>query len=225
MAQIEEYYRLDSVEIPPEISLEVGGLAFNEKGELAVSTRRGEIWLIKNPESGNPEYSRFAHGLHEPLGLVFRNGSYYCSQRGELTKITDLDGDDRADSYQTIYSWDLAGNYHEYSYGPLFTDNGDMLVTLNLGWIGRGASLSKWRGWMLRITESGEMTPIATGMRSPAGFGFNKEGDIFYTENQGGWVGSGRMTHVEEGDFVGNPEGLKWTGESGSPLNLSKQQT
>jgi hypothetical protein len=33
-------------------------------------------------------------------------------------------------------------------------------------------------------------------------------------------VGSGRITHVEKGDFTGNPDGLKWTKESGSPLSL-----
>ncbi len=223
IGQVGEYYQIHPVVIPREVVLEVGGLAFNDRGELGVTTRRGELWLIKNPESKNPQYLRYAHGLHEPLGLAFRNGSFYCSQRGELTKLTDLDGDNRADRYQTIYSWDLAGNYHEYSYGPLFTDEGDMLVTLNLGWIGRGASLSKWRGWMLKITEDGDMTPIAAGMRSPAGFGYNQYGDIFYTENQGGWVGSGRMTHVEKGDFVGNPEGLKWTEEEGSPLTLKPE--
>lgn len=67
------------------------------------------------------------------------------------------------------------------------------------------------------------MTPLATGMRSPAGFGLNAAGDIFYTENQGDWVGSGRMTHIEKGDFVGHPEGLKWTGEEGSPLSLKME--
>jgi hypothetical protein len=55
---------------------------------------------------------------------------------------------------------------------------------------------------MLQITPEGEMTPIATGLRSPAGFGINDEEDIFYTENQGGWIGSGRLTHLESGDFA-----------------------
>ena len=64
------------------------------------------------------------------------------------------------------------------------------------------------------------MTPFATGMRSPAGFGFNVEGDIFYGENQGDWIGSGYITHVEKGDFVGNPAGLRWTDLPGSPLSL-----
>ena len=118
-------------------------------------------------------------------------------------------------------TWPLEGNYHEYSYGPLFLPNGNMLVTLNLGWVGHGASLVPWRGWLLEITPEGEMTPIATGMRSPAGFVLSEEGELFYSENQGDWVGSGRVTHVEPGDFVGNPEGLAWTGEPGSPLALA----
>ena len=223
LSQQASYYQIHQVPIPEDIVLEVGGLAFNDKQELAVTTRRGELWLIKDPASSKPVFSRFAHGMHEPLGLAYRNGSYYCSQRAELTKLTDENGDGVADRYQTIYSWELEGNYHEYSYGPLFTNEGDMLVTLNLAWIGRGASLSKWRGWMLKITEEGAMTPIATGMRSPAGFGFNQHGDIFYTENQGGWVGSGRMSHVEVGDFLGNPEGLKWASESGSPVTIRSE--
>ncbi|MEM6768028.1 MAG: plastocyanin/azurin family copper-binding protein [Bacteroidota bacterium] len=219
-SQEADYYSIEKVPIPDGIVLEVGGLAFDDNGNLAVSTRRGEIWRIGNPASKSPTFSRFAHGLHEPLGLAYKEGAYYLSQRAELSKIQDTDQDGKADKYEPVYVWPLEGNYHEYSYGPVFLPDGDMLVTLNLGWIGRGASLSKWRGWMLRITPEGEMTPIATGMRSPAGFGLNAAGDIFYTENQGDWVGSGRMTHVEVGDFVGNPAGLKWTGEEESPLSL-----
>ncbi len=215
-----QFYKINKINIPEEIVLEVGGLAFNDIGQLGVSTRRGEVWLITNPESAKPTFKRFAHGLHEILWLAYKDGAYYFTQRGELNKVQDLNDDGKADSYETIYSWPLAANYHEYSYGPLFMPDGNMIVALNLGWIGRGASLSKWRGWMLQISPEGEMTPLATGMRSPAGFGFNAAGDLFYTENQGDWVGSGRMTHVEKGDFVGNPEGLKWAGEEGSLVTL-----
>lgn len=74
---------------------------------------------------------------------------------------------------------------------------------------------------MLKITEDGEMTPYATGLRSPAGFGFNSDGDIFYTENQGDWIGSGWMTHLELGDFAGHPEGLRWADKPESPLDLA----
>lgn len=218
-----DYYKISTVPIPENVHLEVGGLAFNAKGQLGVTTRRGELWLIDKPETNQPQFIRFAAGLHEPLGLAWRDGSFYFSQRGELTKVTDENGDGRGDLFESIYNWPLAANYHEYAYGPLILDDGNMLINLNLGWVGRGASLSKWSGWMLMISPDGNMTPIATGMRSPAGLGKNAAGDIFYSENQGDWVGSGRMSHVEKGDFLGHPEGLKWTSEPGSPLTLKME--
>ncbi|MEX0647915.1 MAG: plastocyanin/azurin family copper-binding protein [Balneolaceae bacterium] len=215
-----DYYQISTMNIPENIVLEASGLTFNDDGQLAVTTRRGEVWLITDPQSDNPAFEKFGQGLHEPLGIAYRNGAYYIAQRGELTRLEDTNNDGRADLYTTIYRWPLSGNYHEYSYGPVFLPDGDMLVNLNLSWIGYGSSLVEWRGWMLRITEEGEMTPVATGLRSPLGFGLNAEGDIFYTENQGDWVGSGWMTHLESGDFAGNPHGLRWTDMPGSPLDL-----
>lgn len=217
------YYKIVDVPIPDAIKLEVGGLALTNEDKLGVSTRRGEVWVIDKPYGNNPIYKKFAYGLHEPLGLNFKDNSFYLSQRGELTQLEDKNDDGKADVYKTIYSWPLSGNYHDYSYGPKFKKNGNMLVTLNLSWIGHGASLSKWRGWLLEITPEGKMTPIATGLRSPSGFELNADEDIFYTENQGDWVGSGRMTHLEKGDFAGNPEGLVWSGEPNSPLQLKME--
>lgn len=221
-----DYYKIVTLPIPEDVILEVGGLDVLPDGQLAVSTRRGDIWLVKNPTMegpARPEFKRFAHGLHEALGVAYRDGVIYTAQRGELTRLRDLDGDGVADRYETVYSWPLEGNYHEYSFGPLIKPDGTMIVTLNLAWVGYGASLSKWRGWMLEISPDGEMTPIATGMRSPAGFGFNYEGEVFYGENQGDWIGSGYITHVEKGDFVGNPAGLRWTDEPGSPLSIKPE--
>ncbi len=217
------FYTIVDVPIPDHVKLEVGGLALTNEDKLGVSTRRGEVWLIDKPYGKNPIYRRYAHGLHESLGLAYRDKDFYLSQRGELTRLQDKNNDGKADVYKTIYSWPLSGNYHDYSYGPKFKKNGNMLVTLNLSWIGHGASLSKWRGWLLEITPDGEMTPIATGLRSPSGFELNENEAIFYTENQGDWVGSGRMTHLEKGDFAGNPEGLVWTGEPNSPLKLKME--
>lgn len=223
----EDYYRIVTLPIPENIKLEVGGLAPLPDGRLAACTRRGEVWIIGNPYmqgSRVPTFKRFASGLHEPLGLMWHPKGYLlCTQRGEVTKLIDNDGDDVADEYRSFYKWPLSGNYHEYSYGPVLLPDGDMVITLNLDWIGFGASLAKWRGWMLKLTEKGEMTPWATGLRSPAGFGVLRDGSIFYTENQGDWVGSGRMTHLEKGDFAGNPAGLRWTSEAGSPLTLKPE--
>lgn len=219
----EDFFKIVTVPIPKNIELEVGGMTFLPNDQLAVCTRRGEIWTISNPYMKNgaaPRYHRFAQGLHEALGLNYINGELYATQRSEITKLKDTDGDGEADEYKTIYTWPLAGNYHEYAYGPIVDRQGNMYVTLNLGWTDHGVSLSRWHGWMLKIDSSGNMKPFATGLRSPAAIGFNKEGDIFYSENQGDWVGSGYIANIAEGDFMGNPEGLRWAAEPGSPVKL-----
>lgn len=105
----------------------------------------------------------------------------------------------------------------------MFDKNGDMYVTLNVSWIGNGEGLAKWHGWLLKIKEDGTMEPIATGLRSPAGITVNSANDVFYAENQGDWVGSGRITHLEKGDFAGNAGGLRWTKEPESPLKLTRK--
>jgi azurin/glucose/arabinose dehydrogenase len=218
-----EYYRISTLPIPEGVVLEVGGLETMPDGRLAVATRRGDVWLIENPGGANgsqPHYTRFARGLHEALGLTYRDGALLTTQRSELTRLRDTDGDGRADRYETVYDWPLSGNYHEYSFGPVFSPAGDMYVTLNLAWIGYGESFVKWRGWMLELAPDGTMTPFATGFRSPSSFGFNLDGDLFYAENQGDWVGSGGISQVKRGDFEGNPKGLKWSGEPGSPVTL-----
>ncbi len=222
-----KYYSISDVPVPDSVALEVGGLAFTPDDKLGVATRHGEIWLITDPyqkKSRRPQYTRFAAGMHETLGLAWHNGSFYTTQRSELTRVTDTDNDGKADLFQTVASWPLSGNYHEYSYGPMFMPNGDMIVTLNLSWIGRGASLAKWRGWMMRIKPDGAMQPYAGGMRSPAGFGLSENVDIFFAENQGDWIGSGRITQLDYGDFAGHPAGMRWSGERGSPLKLTPSQ-
>ena len=131
----QDFYEIKTLPIPQDLYLEVGGLATMPDGRLAVSTRRGEIWIVENPyqkESHLTNFRKFASGLHEILGLAYKDGVFYCSQRGELTKISDTNRDGVADLYEPIYQFELSGNYHEYTYGPVFDKNGDMLVTLNL---------------------------------------------------------------------------------------------
>lgn len=224
----QDFYEIKTLPIPKEIYLEIGGLATMPDGRIAASTRRGEIWIIENPyQTTNHQvhYKRFASGMHEVLGLAYRDGAFYCSQRGELTKITDTDRDGVADLYEPIYQFDISGNYHEYTYGPVFDKNGDMLVTLNLAWVGFGeGKFAKWRGWLVKIHPDGTLEPFAAGLRSPAGYSINQDGDIFYGENQGDWVGSGRVTHLAKGDFAGNPGGLKWAKEPNSPFRLTLEE-
>ena len=222
--QESDFYTITDVAIPESIKLEVGGMDFLPDGQLAVCTRRGEVYLIEDP-AGAATYTLFARGLHEPLGLTAHDGVIYVAQRGEITRLEDRNNDGSADVYETVKSLPLTGNYHEYHYGPLVQADGTMLTTRNVGWEGKGVSRSEFRGWMMRYDpETDRMVPYAAGLRSPAGFGTTLEGDVFVAENQGDWIGSGRITHLEAGDFAGHPASLRWSGMDDSPVKLTEDQ-
>ena len=228
--QEDDYYKIITLPTPEGMLLEVGGVTTLPDGRIAVCTRRGDIWIVENPTMQNgttPEYQLFASGLHEPLGLIWHEGSLYAAQRGELTKLTDKNGDDKADVYETVYAWPLSGHYHEYSFGPKLAPDGSFFVTCNVAfgdeewW--RGESRVPWRGWTLKIHPDGTLEPWATGMRSPCGLGMI-DGEFFYDDNQGDWQGSGGIFHLTKGSFTGHPAGLRWTNLSNSPVKLTTEQ-
>ena len=224
-AKEEDFFKINKLRAPEGTILEVGGLCTMPDGNLAISTRRGDVFIVENPTSTKPFFRKFASGLHEALGVAYKNGSLYVAQRGELTRLYDSNMDGKADIYETIYSWPLSGNYHEYSYGPKIAADGSFYVTLNLAfgdawW--SGSSFVPWRGWALHIFEDGKMEPWATGLRSPCGISMIDD-QLFYTDNQGDWVGSGSIMPIKKGAFLGNPGGLVWTNLPNSPLQLTQQ--
>ena len=223
----EDFFKILKVTAPEGTLLEVGGLTVLPDGNLGVATRRGDIWIVENPTSRKPYFRKFASGLHEILGLTYKDGALYCAQRGELTKLIDTDHNGKADVFETVYAWPLSGHYHEYSFGPKIAPDGQFFVTGNVAfgdeewW--RGESRVPWRGWTMKINEQGNMQPWATGMRSPCGLGIY-DGELFYADNQGDWMGSGGVVHVKKGSFVGHPAGLRWTGMANSPVKLTTEQ-
>ena len=223
----EDFFKILKVTAPEGTLLEVGGLTVLPDGNLGVATRRGDIWIVENPTSRKPFFRKFASGLHEVLGLTYKDGALYCAQRGELTKMIDSNKDGKADIFETVYAWPLSGHYHEYSFGPKIAPDGQFFVTGNVAfgdeewW--RGESRVPWRGWTMKISENGTMQPWATGMRSPCGLGIY-DGELFYSDNQGEWMGSGGVFHVPKGAFTGHPAGLKWTGLANSPVKLTNEQ-
>jgi hypothetical protein len=62
-------------------------------------------------------------------------------------------------------------------------------------------------GWNVKIDKNGGFTPWASGLRSPAGLGFADE-MMFYTENQGSFVGTSKLFVVQKNDYFGYPASL-----------------
>ncbi|MDF1755377.1 MAG: DUF1080 domain-containing protein [Verrucomicrobiales bacterium] len=88
---------------------------------------------------------------------------------------------------------------------------------------GRMYSRVPYRGWVVKIDgKNGEMTPWASGFRSPNGLGFDASGKLYVSDNQGDWLGTSKLHHVEKGKFYGHPASLPWTeGYNGpNPLEI-----
>jgi glucose/arabinose dehydrogenase len=206
-----DYYAITPLPIPEGVVLEPGGLTLLPEGQLAACSRRGDVYLVSHP-LGKPEemkFSLFASGLHEPLGLTHRDGWLYATQRGEVTRLKDVNHDGRADLFETFANgWGLSGDYHEYAFGSDFDPDGNLWVVLCL--TGSFSSEVKYRGWCLRITPEGQVLPTCSGLRSPGGVGMNAAGDMFYTDNQGPWNGACSLKHLKPGKFVGHPGGNRW---------------
>ena len=64
--RIPKGYSVRTIQTPPEVFLGIGGMEFCPDGNLFVCTREGEVWKYILEDK---EWSLFADGLHEALGI------------------------------------------------------------------------------------------------------------------------------------------------------------
>ena len=202
-----DYYTIFDMQAPSNEVVEVGGIDFGPDGAAYVCTRHGDIWRVQDPHSDSPKWNIWARYLHEPLGLGWHDGWLYATQRPEVTRMKDEDGDGRADVFECVSDgWGITGDYHEYAFGTRVDPEGHIWVTLCL--TGSFSPNTLFRGWVLRVNvNDGSVVPTACGVRSPGGIGFDADGKVYYCDNQGTWNGSSSMKHVSVGSFQGNPNG------------------
>jgi len=225
-------YRIATLPVPESAALEVGGLDLLPDGTPVVCTRRGDVFLVEGAFDLPPREPRlrlFASGLHEPLGVAVRPdpraAAGFCvllAQRGELTRLLDLDGDRAADLHETACdAWRISGNYHEYAFGPRFDADGGAWITLNLGHTGgetvMGAGVAT-RGCAVRVAPDGRMEVVADGLRSPDGVHWLAGLGAMYTDNQGDYVATNKLSLLLPGSFHGHQASLPRRAESGGPL-------
>jgi glucose/arabinose dehydrogenase len=238
-------YSIENIEPPPTKhgTSQIDGMCFTKDGKLAVCLPCGEIWL-RDLKAGT--WSLFAEGLHTPLGIIPEgDNGFIVTQRPELTLIKDTDGDGTADSYLCLSDeFGMTGNYHEFNFTPVRNENGDIFFGLGTassgagicdiirgtynanGRPGRMHSAAPYRGWIMKYSPlDGSLTPWSSGHRTPNGLGFDLEGKLYATDNQGDWVGTSKLFHVQQGNFYGHAASLNWKPEITTPaLNLGAEK-
>ena len=205
-----EYYPITDLPMPFGAVVEAGSMLALPDGRLVIGTRRGDIYFTRGLDAKppSPQWTLFASGLTEVLGLAWRDGLLYATQQSEITRLRDTDGDGRADRFETVSAaWGWSGE-HEFTFGSDFDKDGAIWTVHCL--TGSYTSEAPFRGWALRHFPDGRWEAMCSGLRSPSGVAFNVEGDAFYAENQGPWNGSCSLKHLRPGGFMGHPIGNKW---------------
>ncbi|MBV6646399.1 MAG: DUF1080 domain-containing protein, partial [Cyclobacteriaceae bacterium] len=207
---------------PDDFQPRVGGIDFLSDGRMVVCTwdADGPVYLLENWQSSDPEHikvKRVAFGLAEPLGVKVVDDEIYVLQKQELTKLVDLDGDDLVDEYLTVSNdWKVSSNFHEFAFGLAYKD-GYFYATLATAIMPGGASADPQisdRGKVMKINkDNGRVEFLAHGLRTPNGIGFGLNDQLFVADNQGDWLPSSKIVHIQKGKFYGarsvDPEGTK----------------
>ncbi|MBB5353604.1 hypothetical protein HNR46_003865 [Haloferula luteola] len=205
---------------PSDFRPAVGGLAFLPDGRLAVSTwdSTGSVYLLDHLDDGaGVTVKRFAEGLGEPLGIRVVDGVIHVTQKQEVTRLVDTDGDDVADEYLAVASgWPASFNYHEFSFN-LVEKDGFLWVTTSVP-LRSGSTaylpgtepafpVPHGPGSLLKIDPVARTwEAVANGLRTPNGMGLGVDGELFGCDNQGDWLPSSRINHLQEGKYYGHRE-------------------
>ena len=203
---------------------QVSAMDWLPDGRLATATwggtdnELGEVHLLSNV-TGNTDPSRvttqrIASGLKEPMGIKYVDGKLYVSEKDGLTELNDTNGDGVTDNYRTVATWPFGSNFHEFAFGLLYKDGFfylNLSVSINYGGATTDPQPSPNRGTTIKVNKAtGAVSYVAGGLRTPHGIGWGPDGDVFVTDNQGGWLPSSKLLHIKQNRFFNhymNPDG------------------
>lgn len=225
--KIQDYYDVEDIALP-DGHKNPDGIALMPDGRLVICFQAGSVYFYT---PATKKWELFAEGLHWPLGVLpVSNTEVLVMQTPELTLVADRDGDGTAETFKTVSDdFGMSGNYAEFQSGPVRDPQGNLYYGLGtgsnqgspltnevrgfyspIGAFGRMTSPVPYRGWIMRVAPDGRTTPFAVGLREPNGIGIDPRGRVFAIDNQGDWVGSSALFHIQEGRFYGHVPPLVW---------------
>jgi hypothetical protein len=175
------------------------GVDLMPDGRLAVCTCHGDVWLVK--QTGDTcSWQRFATGLYQPLGLKVVDGKIVVLERGQLTRLHDLNDDGEADFYECVANdWDTGPGEHSYDTCLECDPQG------NFFHFKTGDTELPTGGTLLKTTKDGSKTEIfCTGFRHPIGLGTSPTGIVLGADQEGNYMPATRVDEYKPGGFYGD---------------------
>ncbi|MBN9121573.1 MAG: hypothetical protein J0I06_20900 [Planctomycetes bacterium] len=177
------------------------GLDFLPDNRIAVCTCHGDVWLVTVGEkAGTCSWQRYATGLYHPLGLKVVDGKVVVLERGQLTRLHDLNNDGEADFYECVNNdWHTGGGEHSYD-TCLETDPHG-----NFYFFKTGDTDTPTGGCLMRVSKDGSKSEIfCTGFRHPIGLGMSPTGILTGADQEGNWMPATRIDEYKRDGFYGD---------------------
>jgi mono/diheme cytochrome c family protein len=195
--------------LPLPASLMPTGFAFLADGTAVATSLDGDLVALRDLDGDDFEESCLPLGplLSAPFGVLVEGRDIVVSHKPELLRLTDLDGDGRFERAAVIASgWGVTHDYHDWTFG-LARGDGAYYVLLGSDYQQKGRPLetARLRGKALRIAGDGEIVEVARGLRFTAGLARNREGEIFFSDNQGEANTFNEINHLRPGRSYGVP--------------------
>lgn len=192
---------------PIQVGLGPGGFIY-------ASNQSGEVYSLRDTDGDGLEDTALLYcnvtnyGLSSPSSFTFKGNQLYVGTSQQIRVFEDLDADGTADSSWVFFK-DFPNSKHPYEWttGLNFGPDGYLYFALSSDSWNVAPSPDKrgFRGALLRVSPDGKhVERLATGLRSPYGLAFNRRGDLFFIDNEGGENPSEELNRWIEDAFYGH---------------------
>jgi hypothetical protein len=216
---------------PTGFQPQVTGMDFMPNGDMIVLTWRGQsgpgstrsdgvaltqaytgttkLYRLTNTQGTDfnaIKVTEIGSGFKDAQGLCIVDSQIYVGDIDRVVKMVDKDGDGKYETQQEIGKIPSYMGWFEYSFGPVYK-GGKLYMALASNVKTSGypeKAIGKDRGTLVSLPIGGGVySVVATGLRAPDGIAIGPDGNVWVTDNQGGWRPSSQFIDIQEGRFYG----------------------
>ena len=218
-ASVEVYGHYAAVRLPLHQGVRLWNptaIRVSPKGEIFVANYVGEIYRILDRDGDGLEDTAVLFcnvtkdGLRYPTSMAFRGNTLFVGTAQEIRAYQDADGDGVAERSWTLLKLPCGDDTQNWTFGLCVGPDDNFYVALSTDSYQPKPAVDAegWRGSLLRVSPDGrQVERLATGLRFAPGLAFDPEGNLFFTDNEGGGNPTEELNLFMPGKFYGHNPG------------------